>query len=115
MYTNGSTVCQSGKSGSKTASIAPYLRVNGIQPASEDELKKLEGLPSSASIAIGTVDDSGLGGRNADQVAVVTFAHLRQSDGVEWPAPNRRKRKPDNENSELTPGGGIEQASLKRD
>ena len=55
------------------ASIAPYIRANGVQPASEDDLRKLEGFPSSTSIALGTVDDSGLGGSNADQAPAVTF------------------------------------------
>ena len=59
------------------ASIAPYIRVNGVQPASEDDLRKLDGLPASTSITLGTVDDSRLGGRNADQVPTVTFTHAR--------------------------------------
>jgi prepilin-type N-terminal cleavage/methylation domain-containing protein len=59
------------------ALIAPYIRVNGVQPASEDDLRKLDGLPASASIALGTVDDSRLGGSNADQAPTVTFTHAR--------------------------------------
>jgi hypothetical protein len=59
------------------ASIAPYIRVNGVQSASEDDLRKLEGLPASTSIALGTVDDSGLGGSNTDQAPSVTFTHAR--------------------------------------
>jgi prepilin-type N-terminal cleavage/methylation domain-containing protein len=59
------------------ALIAPYIRVNGVQPASEDDLRKLDGLPASTSIALGTVDDSGLGGSNADQAPAVTFTHAR--------------------------------------
>ena len=59
------------------ASIAPYIRVNGVQPASEDDLRKLDGLSASASIALGTVDDSRLGGSNADQAPTVTFTHAR--------------------------------------
>jgi prepilin-type N-terminal cleavage/methylation domain-containing protein len=58
------------------ASIAPYIRVNGVQPASEDALKKLEGLPASASITLGTVDDSRLGGSNADQAPAVTLHQI---------------------------------------
>jgi prepilin-type N-terminal cleavage/methylation domain-containing protein len=61
------------------ASIAPYIRVNGAQPASEDDLRKLERLPASTSIALGTVDDSGLGGSNADQAPAVTFTRLRHT------------------------------------
>ena len=59
------------------ASIAPYIRVNGTQPASEDDLKILTGLPSSTSIAVGTVDDSRFGGSNADRAPSVTFTHKR--------------------------------------
>jgi prepilin-type N-terminal cleavage/methylation domain-containing protein len=59
------------------ASIAPYLRVNGVQPASQDHLRKLEGLPPSTSITLGTVDDSGLGGSNADQAPAVAFTGKR--------------------------------------
>ena len=59
------------------ASIAPYIRVNGVQPASEDDLRKLDGLPASASIALGTVDDSRLGGSNVDQTPAVTFTRVR--------------------------------------
>jgi prepilin-type N-terminal cleavage/methylation domain-containing protein len=62
------------------ASIAPYIRVNGVQPASEDDLRKLEGLPASISIALGTVDDSGLGGSNADQAPAVTLTHARHTE-----------------------------------
>jgi prepilin-type N-terminal cleavage/methylation domain-containing protein len=60
------------------ASIAPYIRINGVQPASADDLRKLGGLPASASIELGTVDDSRLGGSNADQAPIVTFTHARQ-------------------------------------
>ena len=59
------------------ASLAPYIRVNGVQPASEDDLRKLDGLPANTSIALGTVDDSKLGGSNADQVPTVTFTRAR--------------------------------------
>jgi prepilin-type N-terminal cleavage/methylation domain-containing protein len=59
------------------ASIAPYIRVNGVQPASEDDLRKLDGIPAGASIALGTVDDSRFGGSNADQAPTVTFTHAR--------------------------------------
>jgi prepilin-type N-terminal cleavage/methylation domain-containing protein len=62
------------------ALIAPYIRVNGTQPASEDDLRKLEGLPPSTSIALGTVDDSGVGGSNADHAPSVTFTRARHTD-----------------------------------
>jgi prepilin-type N-terminal cleavage/methylation domain-containing protein len=55
------------------ASIAPYIRVNGVQPTGEDDLTRLEGFPPSTSIALGTVDDSAFGGPNADQAPTVTF------------------------------------------
>jgi Tfp pilus assembly protein PilE len=55
------------------ASIAPYIRVNSVQPASEDDLRKLEGFAASMSIALGRVDDSSFGGSNADQAPAVTF------------------------------------------
>jgi prepilin-type N-terminal cleavage/methylation domain-containing protein len=61
------------------ASIAPYIRVNGVQPASEDDLRKREDFPSSTSIALGTVDDSGFGGSDADQAPAVTFTHKRHT------------------------------------
>ena len=70
------------------ASIAPYLRVNGVQPASQDHLRKLGGLPSSTSITLGTIDDSGLGGNNADQAPAVAFSGKRQNGDFE----NRRSR-----------------------
>jgi prepilin-type N-terminal cleavage/methylation domain-containing protein len=60
------------------ASIAPYIRINGVQPVSADDLKKLDGLPASASIGLGTVNDSRLGGNNADQAPIVAFTHARQ-------------------------------------
>ena len=62
------------------ALIAPYIRVNGVQPASEDDLRKLAGFPVSTSIALGTVDDSGFGGSNADQAPTVTFTDARGAD-----------------------------------
>ena len=71
------------------ASIAPYIRINGAQPASEDDLRKLMGLPSSASITLGTVDNSGLGGSNADQAPAVTSTHVRHTsdqEGRRWEA-----------------------------
>jgi type IV pilus assembly protein PilE len=71
------------------ASIAPYIRINGAQPASEDDLRKLMGLPSSASITLGTVDNSGLGGSNADQAPAVTFTQVRHTsdqEGRRWEA-----------------------------
>ena len=65
------------------ASIAPYIRINGAQPASEDDLRKLEGFPLSMSIALGRVDDSGLGGSNADQAPAVAFSGKRQNGDFE--------------------------------
>src|SRR5215469_7356611 len=65
------------------ASIAPYLRVNGVQPANQADLQKLEGFPSSTSIRLGTVDDSGLGGSNTDQAPAVAFGGKRQNGDFE--------------------------------
>jgi prepilin-type N-terminal cleavage/methylation domain-containing protein len=54
------------------AMIAPYIRVNGAQPASEANLLQLSGLPSSGiSITLGTVDDTPFGGSNTDEVPTV--------------------------------------------
>jgi prepilin-type N-terminal cleavage/methylation domain-containing protein len=54
------------------AMIAPYIRVNGSQPASEADLLKLSGLPSSGvNITLGTIDDSSFGGSNTDRAATV--------------------------------------------
>ena len=54
------------------AMIAPYIRVNGAQPASEADLLKLSGFPSSGiSITLGTVDDTSFGGSNTDEVPTV--------------------------------------------
>jgi prepilin-type N-terminal cleavage/methylation domain-containing protein len=48
--------------------IAPYIRVNGAQPASESDLLSLSGMPSSGvTITLGTVDDSSLNGGHTDQ------------------------------------------------
>ena len=59
--------------------LAPYIRINGAQPANKDDLRKLMGLPSSTSIALGTIDDSELGGSNADQAPAVAFTHVRHT------------------------------------
>ena len=40
------------------ASIAPYIRVNGAQPASAADLLTKSGMPSTVVITLGTVDDS---------------------------------------------------------
>jgi prepilin-type N-terminal cleavage/methylation domain-containing protein len=61
------------------ALIAPYIRVNGATPASEQStgatsLLGLSGFPTDGSVAIalGTVDDSSFGGTNTDQPPTVT-------------------------------------------
>src|ERR1700741_5054613 len=47
--------------------IPPYIRVNGAQPASIDDLLKLSGLPIPAgNVTLGTVDDSSFGGNDKD-------------------------------------------------
>ena len=52
--------------------IAPYIRVNGAQPASESDLLSLSGMPSGVTITLGTVDDSSLNGGHTDQSPTVT-------------------------------------------
>lgn len=52
--------------------IAPYIRVNGAQPASVADLLSLSGLPSTVAVTLGTVDDSSFGGSNTDQAPTVT-------------------------------------------
>jgi prepilin-type N-terminal cleavage/methylation domain-containing protein len=52
--------------------IAPYIRINGNQPASEADLLTLSGLPSSVAITLGTVDDSSFNGGHTDQQPTVT-------------------------------------------
>jgi prepilin-type N-terminal cleavage/methylation domain-containing protein len=62
------------------AAIAPYIRVNGAQPTSaadptdKTSLLALSGMPTDGSvkIALGTVDDSSLGGTNTDAAPQVT-------------------------------------------
>jgi len=38
--------------------IAPYIRVNGVEPGSTDQLLSMSGLPPNVKITLGTVDDS---------------------------------------------------------
>jgi prepilin-type N-terminal cleavage/methylation domain-containing protein len=52
--------------------IAPYIRVNGQQPADEPTLLSLSGLPSTVTITLGTVDDSSFNGGHTDQAPTVT-------------------------------------------
>ena len=48
------------------ASVAPYIRVNGQQPANEAALLTMSGMPAGVQILLGTVDDSSFGGTNVD-------------------------------------------------
>jgi prepilin-type N-terminal cleavage/methylation domain-containing protein len=57
---------------SNFASIAPYVRVNGAQPANEGQLLQLSGMPSNVTIALGTVDDSSFNGGHTDVAPTVT-------------------------------------------
>ena len=57
---------------SNFAMIAPYIRVNGAQPPSEEEFLGMSGLPSGVSITLGTVDDSAFSGTHIDQKPTVT-------------------------------------------
>ena len=52
------------------ASIAPYIRVNGAQPASAADLLAKSGMPSTVVITLGTVDDTSIpGSTNSPDVA----------------------------------------------
>jgi type IV pilus assembly protein PilA len=53
--------------------IAPYIRVNGTQPGSVDQLLTLSGLPIPASnVTLGTVDDSSFNPSNPTPDAAPT-------------------------------------------
>jgi type IV pilus assembly protein PilA len=54
--------------------IAPYIRVNGTQPADVGTLKSLSGMPASVAITLGTVDDSSFNppGGHTDTAPTVT-------------------------------------------
>ena len=53
--------------------IAPYIRINGVQPASEADLLAKSGMPSTGvTITLGTVDDSSFGGGHTDVAPTVT-------------------------------------------
>ena len=54
------------------AMIAPYIRVNGVQPTVEADLLTKSGMPSTVNVTLGTVDDSSFGGSNPDQAPTVT-------------------------------------------
>ena len=54
------------------AMIAPYIRVNGVQPTVEADLLAKSGMPSSIKVTLGTVDDSSFQGSNPDQAPTVT-------------------------------------------
>ena len=41
--------------------IAPYIRINGTQPADVGTLLSLSGMPASVKITLGTVDDTSFG------------------------------------------------------
>ena len=40
--------------------IAPYIRINGAQPASAADLLAKSGMPSTVTITLGTVDDTSI-------------------------------------------------------
>ena len=70
-------VCMKAKS---LLQIIPALMVSGAMVTTTIAAEKLEGLSASTSIALGTVDDSGLGGTNADQAPAVTLTHARHAE-----------------------------------
>ena|ERR1700726_4538335 len=56
--------------GSRFSMIAPYIRVNGAQPASEADLLTKSAMPSTVAIVLGTVDDTSIpGSTNSPDVA----------------------------------------------
>ena len=60
-----------GPDGQFTNLIAPYIRVNGYTPTSEQDLLNVSGFPAGVSFTMGTVDDSSFGGPNTDQAPKV--------------------------------------------
>ena len=58
------------------AMIAPYIRVNGVQPKDEADLLAKSAMPSSVKVTLGTVDDSSFQGSNSDQAPTVTGYEL---------------------------------------
>ena len=52
--------------------IAPYIRVNGVQPTDEADLLTKSRMPSTVKVTLGTVDDSSFQGSNPDQAPTVT-------------------------------------------
>jgi prepilin-type N-terminal cleavage/methylation domain-containing protein len=54
------------------AMIAPYIRVNGVQPTDEADLPAKSRMPSTVKVTLGTVDDSPFQGSNPDQAPTVT-------------------------------------------
>jgi len=54
------------------AMIAPYIRVNGLQPTDEADLLAKSGMPSSVQVTLGTVDDTSFQGSSSDQAPTVT-------------------------------------------
>ena len=62
--------------------IAQYIRVNGVQPGSTDQLLSMSGLPGSdvVKITLGTVDDSSFGGTTKDVAPTVTGYGLTASN-----------------------------------
>ena len=54
------------------AMIAPYTRVNGVQPTGETDLLAKSGMPSTVKVTLGTVDDCAFGGSDPDHAPTVT-------------------------------------------
>jgi prepilin-type N-terminal cleavage/methylation domain-containing protein len=65
--------------------IAPYIRVNGVEPGSTDQLLSMSGLPGSdvVKITLGTVDDSSFGGTTKDVAPTVTGYGLTASNSTQ--------------------------------
>jgi prepilin-type N-terminal cleavage/methylation domain-containing protein len=52
--------------------LAPFIRINGAQPADQGQLLSLSGMPASVQITLGTIDDTSFGGAHTDQAPTVT-------------------------------------------
>ena len=63
------------------AMIAPYVRVNGAQPGSTEQLLSLSGFPPGVvTVDLGRVDDSSFNGGHTDEPPTVTGYGLTASN-----------------------------------
>jgi prepilin-type N-terminal cleavage/methylation domain-containing protein len=69
----GTSMIRDYNSSPSYAPLAPYIRVNGAQPADEAHLLSLSAMPPATTITYGTVDDSSFGGTHVDEAPTVNF------------------------------------------